>query len=425
MTPFENVQIASPAFKADPYPFYRRLRAEAPVCRVRLPGGQEAYLVTRYNDVAALLKDARFAKDRQNALTPEQMARSPWVPPVFAPLMRNMLDVDDPDHARLRALVQKVFTPRRIEQMAERIQSVSDSLLDKAEARGSLDLIRDFALPLPVAVIADLLGVPKQDRANFARWSRTLIKNTGTPWDMVLTIPDLLAFVGFLRGLVRLRRAAPGDDLVSALIQAQENGDRLSDDELIAMIAILLSAGHETTVNLVGNGMLMLLQHADWCDRLRADSSGIALAIEELLRFASPVDMTTNRYAREPVSIAGTVLPRGSLVLGVLGSANRDERYFTDAETLDLARTPNRHLAFGQGSHYCLGASLARLEGRIAIGTLLRRFPDLRMARPTEPLRWRRGLMLRGLESLPLTVTVAAPITAPPRFPPWFRGAIR
>lgn len=413
MAPFENIQIASPAFKADPHPFYARLRAEAPVCRVRLPDKQEAYLVSRYDDVLALLKDPRFAKDRHNALTAVQLRKQPWIPPVFAPLLRNMLGLDDPDHARLRALVQKAFTPRRIEQMAERIGILSDRLLDDVEARrvrghpSDFDLIRDFATPLPVTVIADLLGVPPSDRENFARWSNTIIKNTASPAEMLFAVPDLLAFVRFLRRLIRERRAAPRDDLTSALVQAEEAGDRLSEDELLAMMAILLTAGHETTVHLIGNGVLTLLQHPAQLECLRAKPTRIKVAVEELLRYASPVDVTTQRYAREDLEFAGTSIPRGALVFGVIGSANRDERQFENPDTLDIARQPNRHLAFGQGSHYCVGASLARMEGQIAINTLLRRFPGLRLAESPDRLRWRRGLVLRGLESLPLGIASA------------------
>lgn len=404
MAPFEHAQIASSDFKANPHPFYARLRAEAPVCRVRLPDKQEAWLVARYDDVLALLKDSRFAKDRHNAMTAEQLTKQPWIPAVFAPLTRNMLDLDDPDHARLRGLVHKAFTPHRIEQMIERIQLLSDQLVDKAEARGQFDLIRDFALPLPVAVVADLLGVPPGDRLKFARWSNTIIKNTASRWNIVLSLPDMLAFVHYIRWLISVRRREPQDDLVSALVQAEEAGDHLNEDELLAMIAILLIAGHETTVNLIGNGVLALLQHPEQRECLRADPSQIKTAVEELLRYGSPVDMATERYAREDVEIAGALIPRGALVFGVLGSANRDERQFTNPDTLDIARDPNRHLAFGQGGHYCVGAPLARMEGQIAINTLLRRFPNLRLAQAPERLRWRRGLVLRGLESLPLAV---------------------
>jgi cytochrome P450 len=398
---FEDVNISSPAFKANPYPFYTRLREKSPVCRVRLPNKQDAYLVVRYDDVLALLKDNRFVKDKKNALTPAQLAKQPWVPPVFAPLMRNMLDVDDPDHARLRHLVQKAFTPRRIDQMRECIQATTDSLLENIE--GNFDLIHTFAMPLPVTVIADLLGVPEQDRVKFVRWSNTMAKNTASPVDMVRSVPDLLAFVRYIRWLIRLRRAEPQDDLISALVQVEEAGDSLNEDELLAMIAILLTAGHETTTSLIANGTLALLQHPEQLERVRAEPDHIKTAVEELLRFAGPADMATHRYAREEVTIAETTLPKGVLVFAVLGSANRDATQFPQPETLDITRTPNRHLAFGQGSHYCVGAALARMEGQIAINTLLKRFPNLQLAQAPDLLKWRRGLVLRGLESLPLT----------------------
>lgn len=405
MVPFEPVQIASAAFKADPHRFYARLRAEMPVCRVRLPDRQEAWLVARYDDVLTLLKDRRFAKDRRNVQDPARPRKQPWIPPALKPFQQNMLDLDDPDHARLRGLIHAAFTPRRVEQLAGWIQRLSDNLLDNAARRGTIDLIADFALPLPVAVIAELLGVPAGDRAKFARWSSTLIGNTASRWNMVSSLPAIFAFLRYIKGLVRLRRAAPGDDLISALLVSGAEGERLSEDELIGMIAILLIAGHETTVNLIGSGTLALLQHPGELARLRAEPSLIKTAIEELLRYTSPVDMATERYAREEVTIAGVPIPVGTLVFGLLGSANRDAHQFPEPDRLDVARDPNRHLAFGQGSHYCVGAPLARLEGQIAIGTLLRRFPDLRLATSPERLRWRRGLVLRGLEALPLTAT--------------------
>lgn len=405
LAPFESVKIASAAFKADPHPFYARLRAETPVCRVRLPDRQEAWLVARYDDVLALLKDRRFAKDRRNAQDPERPSKQPWIPPALAPFQQNMLDLDDPAHARLRGLVHAAFTPRRIELLAGRIQGLCAELLDKAIGRGTIDLIADFALPLPVAVIAELLGVPPGDRMKFSRWSSTLIGNTASRWNMISSLPAIFAFLRYIKGLVRLRRAAPGDDLVSALIGVGEESERLSEDELIGMIAILLIAGHETTVNLIGSGTLALLQHPQELARLRAEPDQIGTAIEELLRYTSPVDMATERYAREDVTIAGATIPRGALVFGLLGSANRDAEQFPDPDRLDITRDPNRHLAFGQGGHYCVGAPLARLEGQIAIGTLLRRFPDLRLATAPERLRWRRGLVLRGLAALPLATT--------------------
>jgi cytochrome P450 len=398
--------LASPAFKADPYPFYARLRAEAPVWRATLRDRRTAWLVTRYEDVARVLKDDTFVKDKLNAMDPEQRAKTPWVPGFLKPLERNMLDLDDPDHARLRALVSKAFTPRLIEQLRGRIETLCEELLDHMQrARGhrdGTDLVADYTLPLPATVIAELLGVPAEDQTRFHRWSNRLV-SVSSGRDMWRAIPAAYSFVRYLRRLVERRRADPEDDLITALIRAEEAGDKLSEDELLAMAFLLLVAGHETTVNLIASGTLALLEHPEQADRLRRDPLLVKPAVEELLRYTSPVEMATERYAREDAEIGGKTIPRGALVLAVLGSANRDERNFEDPDSLDLARDPNRHLAFGRGGvHHCLGAPLARMEGQIALNALLRRFPGVRLAPGT--LRWRRGLFLRGLERLPLVL---------------------
>jgi cytochrome P450 PksS len=400
-----EVNIASPQFKANPYPFYARLRAEAPVFPVRLPDKQRAWLVTRYDDVVMVLKDERFAKDRRNALTPEQLARQPWMPAFARPLARNMLDLDPPDQTRLRALVQKAFTPRLVEQMRQRIQGLTDELLDAVRGRNQIDLIRDYALPVPTTIIAEMLGVPVEDRHRFHRWSRVLLGASSSRAGIWTAIPGIWLFMRYLRKFIRARRANPQDDLVSALVQAEEAGERLSEDELVALVMLLLVAGHETTVNLIGNGMLALLENADQMDKLRSDPGLIKSAVEELLRFHSPVEMATERFPRQDVTVAGTRIPRGEMVLAVIASANRDERQFVNADILDLAREPNKHVSFGQGVHFCLGAPLARLEGQLAINTLLRRTGRLALAVAPEALRWRRGLVLRGLEALPLKVS--------------------
>jgi cytochrome P450 len=400
--------LASPAFKANPYPFYARLRTEAPVWRVTLGDRRTAWLVTRYEDVARVLKDDTFAKDKLNAMDPEQRAKTPWVPGFLEPLERNMLDLDDPDHARLRALVSKAFTPRIIERLRGRIEALCEELLDAMERErkreGGTDLVAGYALPLPATVIAELLGVPAEDHARFHRWSNRLV-SVSSGRDMLRALPAALSFVRYLRNLVERRRADPEDDLITALIRAEEAGDRLSEDELLAMAFLLLVAGHETTVNLIASGTLALLEHPEQTERLRRDPSLTKTAVEELLRYASPVEMATERYAREDAEIGGRRIPRGELVLAVLGSANRDERHFEDPDVLDLARDPNRHLAFGRGGvHHCLGAPLARMEGHIALSALLRRFPGARLAMAPDILRWRRGLFLRGLEKLPLVL---------------------
>jgi cytochrome P450 len=396
--------LASSQFKADPYPFYARLRAEAPVWRTTLSDKRKAWIVTRYEDVARVLKGDRIAKDPLNAQDPEQLAREPWVPGFLKPLERNMLDVDEPDHRRLRTLVSKAFTPRLIERLRQRIERICWELLDDMEHNGKTELVRDYALPLPATVIAELLGIPASDHRKFHRWSNRIVSiSSGS--DVWKALPAALSFLRYLRKMVERRRSQPEDDLMSALIQAEEAGDKLSQDELLAMAFLLLVAGHETTVNLIASGTLALIEHPEQLEKLELDPSLIKPAVEELLRYTSPVEIATERYARDDLEIAGKVVPRGELVLAVLGSANRDERYFENPDALDLARDPNKHLAFGRGGvHHCLGAPLARMEGEIALTAILQRFPGLQLAVSPESLRWHRGLFLRGLERLPLVL---------------------
>jgi cytochrome P450 PksS len=334
-------------------------------------------------------------------MTPEQLKKQPWMPAVFKPLERSMLDVDEPDHRRLRNLVHKAFTPSRIEQLRERVQAIANELLDQVEGRGRMDLVKQYALPLPLTVILELLGIPGKDRDKFHKWVSAFLRRP-TTLNLVLAIPSMMALMRYLRKLFRERRAAPKDDLVTALVQAREGGDSLSEDELLAMVILLLIAGHETTVNLIASGTLVLLEHPTERERLQRDPSLIEPAIEELLRYASPVETATERYTREEVTIAGVTLPRGELVLPVLASANRDAAHFDRPDTLDIARAKNKHIAFGLGIHFCLGAPLARLEGQIAVQTLLRRLPRLRLDAAPEALRWRPTLALRGLEALPV-----------------------
>jgi cytochrome P450 len=402
MNEIAAADLASSRFKADPYPFYARLRAEAPVWRTTLRDKRMAWIVTRYEDVAWVLKDDRIAKDPLNARDPEQLAREPWVPGFLKPLERNMLDVDEPDHRRLRTLVSKAFTPRLIERLRHRIERICQELLDDIERPGKAEFVRDYALPLPATVIAELLGIPASDHRKFHRWSNRIV-SISSGRDVWRALPAALSSLRYLRKMVERRRGQPEDDLMSALVQAEEAGDKLGQDELLAMAFLLLVAGHETTVNLIASGTLALIEHPEQLERLERDPSLIKPAVEELLRYTSPVEIATERYARQDLEIAGRVVPRGELVLAVLGSANRDERHFENPDTLDLARDPNKHLAFGRGGvHHCLGAPLARMEGQIALTALFQRFPGMRLAVSPESLRWHRGLFLRGLERLPL-----------------------
>jgi cytochrome P450 len=266
-----------------------------------------------------------------------------------------------------------------------------------------MDLIDDYAFPLPITVIAELLGVPAEDRNNFREWSDAAVSgNASQEYLEEILIPHMQAFTDYLRALFEEKHANPRDDLVSALVQAEEAGDKLSEDELLGMVFLLLVAGHETTVNLIGNGVLALLQHPDQLRKLKDDPSLIKPAVEELLRYDGPVETSTERFAREDVDMGRTVIPRGEMVLVVLAAADHDPERFSDPDNLDITRTDNRHLAFGKGVHHCLGAPLARMEGQIAISTLLRRMPNLRLKGSPESLSWRPGMILRGLRGLPV-----------------------
>jgi cytochrome P450 len=399
-------EIASPRFKADPWTVCAHLRAEQPVARVPLRGGAEAYLVTRYEDAVVVLRDDRFVKNARNARNPEDV-RQPWLPRSLRPLLHHMLDTDRDEHQRLRSLVRDAFAPKYIAQLEPHVRDRTIELLDRMAGARRADLQADYALRLPLAIISDILRVSERDRERVRRWFSKFgqldVGASNRPSiGMLLKLPDVFGMMRFIRRLVADRRADCGDDLVSRLAGVQEHGDRLTDDELVAMVALLLIAGYVTTVNLIATGMLLLLRHPDQLSRLRDEPHRATVAIEELLRLATPVSVATERYAAEDVRIAGVTIPRGSLVLVVIVSANADQAHFPEPQRLDLARVDNRHLSFGQGRHYCLGAPLARLEGRVAITELVRRFPDLRLAVPAEQLRWRTGVSLRTLVSLPV-----------------------
>ncbi len=385
--------FAQPEFKANPYPFYARLRAEAPVYRTKFLG-QTTWLVTRYADVQMVFKDERFVKD--------WWPKTKWLYRVSGPTIRHMLNRDGADHTRLRALVHKAFTPSLMEGLRQRIQSACDELLSELERNGQMELMSGFALPLPLRIISELLGIPEGDRYrlhNLSRRSLSASNLAGT----LLSLPDQRRLIRRVRKLIADRRASPREDLISALVKAEEAGDKLTEEELVATIVLLLIAGYETTVNLIGNGVLALLQHPEQRRLFTEDPTVVESAIEELLRFTSPLDMASQRFAREELVLHSASILPGDIVLAMVGSANHDETQFPDPETFDIRRDPNRHVAFGQGVHFCIGAPLARLEGQIAMTTLFRRFPSLRLAHEPEKLRWRKSLIVRGLEQLPVS----------------------
>lgn len=402
MIPTTADEFFNPDFTANPYPTYAELRRSAPVHRIAMPHGQGLWLITRYEDALAALKDPRFVKDRRQALLPAQVAQMPSLPPAAQLLFENMLSLDPPDHTRLKTLVHKAFAPRLIQQLQPRIREIADFLLDQVAPAGQMDLINDYAFPLSVTVIAELLGVPSADTLNFQRWSRAIVMVGARPNHFAEIAPALQEFAEYLAALVAQRQAIPQDDLVSALVQVEESGDRLSSQELLSMLFLLLIAGHETSVNLISNGMLALLQHPDQRQLLHDNPDLIQTAIEEILRYNSPLETSTLRYAREDVEFGGAVIPRGEQVRIVIAAANHDPQHFADPTRLDLTRAPQQHLAFGYGIHYCLGAPLARLEGAIALSTLLRRLPQLRLAVPEAALEWRPGGLIRGLAQFPV-----------------------
>lgn len=395
------MDITSPQFKANPFPFYARLRAEAPVFPV-IVRKQRAWLVTRYDDVVNVLKDDRFAKNRHNAMSPKQLKKALKVPSIFKALDRNLLSLDNPDHARLRTLVYKAFMRHPIKGMRDQIQILTDELLDQIAPQREMELIADFALPLTLTTIGQILGVPTKDNPKFHRWTKAVISAGSNP-NLFVLLPALWGLTQYFKKLIAERRLKPQDDLTTALVKAQENDDRLTDDEILATLFLLLSAGHETTVNLIASGTLALLEQPEQLAQLRQTPDLIEPAIEELLRFVCPAETATERYAREDIAIAGTTIPKGELVLAVIGSANRDANFFDNPDLLDFTRENNNHLAFGHGAHYCLGAPLTRLEGQIAINTLVQRMPDLRLSIAPNQLQWRGGLILRGLKTLPVS----------------------
>ena len=396
-------EIYGPAFQADPYAVYGRMREQDPVVRQPgIDGETPIWFVTGYDDVTTvLLDDRRFVRDPRLALTPDELDARP---PEFTNelIESHMLNRDGDDHRRLRRLVTRAFTPRMVEGLRPRVQEIADALLDGVEARGEMDLVDDYAFPLPITVIAELLGVPAADRDRFRAWSATVITPDFGPDASARFMEQMSEFTGYLAALFATRRAEPRDDLVSALIRAEAEGERLSEPELFSMAMLLIVAGHETTVNLIANGTLALLTHPVELARLRADPDLMPDAVEELLRFDGPVERTLNRWAAEDVELGGHVIPRGEMVIAVLGSADRDPSRFAEPDRLDLDREDNKHLAFGRGAHYCLGAPLARLEGAIALETLLRRLPGLRLGVPVHQLEYRPTPMFRSLAALPV-----------------------
>ncbi|MBB3733684.1 cytochrome P450 family protein [Nonomuraea dietziae] len=390
--PFEF--LFTPEFSRDPYAVYASLREQGPIFPIDFPPGFDAYLIIDHEHGRAALNDPRLSKDMQRfgdyfkAIATEDDI-------LFD---SNMLSVDPPDHTRLRRIVSKAFTPRRVEELRPRVQAITDELIDGFEG-GAAELIDEFAFPLPIIVICELLGIPSQDRDQFREWSSLLVNPTFVPEEVERRRAAARATTAYFRRMCEERRQEPRDDLISALVAMEE----LTEKELISTLSLLLIAGHETTVNLIGNGVLALLRNPDQLDLLRAKPELLPNAIEEFLRYDGPVERSTPRFASEDLEIAGTRIPRGAMVHVSIGAVGRDPEVFAEPDRLDITRTDNRHVAFGHGIHFCLGAPLARLEGQIAIGTLLERLPQLALGCAEEELSRRlTGSVVRGLSRLPI-----------------------
>jgi cytochrome P450 PksS len=400
--------LADPVMFADPFPRYAELRrcgAVSPAYSKQLMGGA-GFMLTRHEDVLLLHNDVRFSSDPTTGGSGFMMRH---LPRMFRLLTNSMVYKDDPDHARLRRLVNKAFTPRMVQLMTGEIERIVDGLIDELAGRPAgttVDLVADFATPLPLSVISNMLGVGDDDRDEFHVLMERFVMRlgSGSGLDALRTIPTARRLYAVLERLATARRAVPDDGLISGLLAANEDGDSLNDDEVIAMIFLLMLAGHDTTANLIGSSAVALMEHPDEAERWRSDPSLGVAAVEELLRFTTPVPCGTARTLLDPVNIDGTTMPKGSKVMGMIISANRDEAVFERPDALDLGRDPNRHLTFAFGKHFCLGNQLARQEGQIAIGALVRRFPGMRLAVSRDRLQYKPVQALRGFRTLPVTL---------------------
>ena len=389
-----------PEHREDPQTTWRRLREGPRVFRSRAFG---TYLCTRYDDVLELLRSPHFSTDRSRVPAMRWVKRMAQGEPDLAGLIeRNLLVIDGPDHRRLRGLVSKAFTPRRIAMLRPRLEETIDEVLDRAAESGEMELVRDLAHPFPVIAIAELLGVPPADRDRFRGWASQLVQlldpfqGSGGARALADATRDIFAY---FRPLLAERRAAPADDLLSAMMAAEEDGDRLDEVDLLSLSSLLLVAGHETTSNLIGSAAVLLLRYPDERKRLQDDLSLLPSAVDECLRFESPIQLTDRAVVTE-CEFAGVRLRPNQMVAGILAAANRDPERFPDPDRFDVARTDNHHLAFGQGNHYCIGSQLAKLEAELALGALLRRFPDF--TGDPRQVTWRRSMIVRGPEAVHL-----------------------
>ncbi len=400
-----DIDLYTPEVLRNPHPTLAKLRVEAPLYYVpHIEMSSKPWLLTRYDDSIVLLNDERFTKDMTHIPGKEKSRSGDMMMQAAASINRHMLTVDPPDHTRLRALIHKAFTPRIIRELEGRIQEITDGLIDEMLAKGQVDFLTSFAVPLPITVIAELLGIPQEDQEKFRYWSQTIVLGgleNSKPDEVAAAAID---FIMYFHEMFDQRRAEPREDLITALVQAEEAGEKLDQQELISMVFLLLVAGHETTVNLIANGMLALLQHPEQMAKLRDQPDLIKNAVEEILRFDGPIGSSTMRWALEPIEMYGQMIQPGEMVLASLLGANRDPEVFQNPNQFDITRPPSKHIAFGNGIHYCVGAPLARMEGAIALNMLLNRAPNLALAAEVDELQWNPTLLLHGMKAMPVTV---------------------
>ncbi|WP_221568736.1 cytochrome P450 [Alkalihalobacillus sp. TS-13] len=395
--------LYSSEYQINPYPTLAYYREHEPIHPFIITRGKyqiKAWLITRYQDITTLLKEDKVSKDVNNVLasdgeqTQEQREELDLI-------ANNMLFKDPPDHSRLRTLVHKVFTPKMIAGLQNRIEQISYELIEEMKNKSAVDLMENYAIPLPVTVISELMGIAKEDRHQFRLWSNTITNvSNGTDHTQKYET-SIKEFIQYLEKLIEKRKKNPSDDIISGLVIAEEDGEMLSHKELLSMLFLLIVAGHETTVNLIGNGMLALLQHRDQLEKLREHPEYMSTAVEEFLRFTNPVEFATSRYAVEDFTFRGQEIKKGEFLFLGLAAANRDPDQFINPNDLDITRHPNKHLAFGNGIHFCIGAPLARLEGQVAFQHLIQSFPNIKLRSDVE-IKWRHSEIFRGLESLPI-----------------------
>ncbi len=397
-------ELLDPANAAHAHEIFARMRETAAFVKVSTNPGYTHWWITRYDECVDLIKNNALLAKNPQTLPPDVQARMnlPAPDPMIEAFNRMMVMLDPPDHTRLRGLVQKAFTPRMVEELRPRVQQIADDLVDRLEEQSEFDLIDDFAAPAAVTVIAEMMGVPVEDQANFRRWADTIVRNLAG-FDLQMIGPEIqqaaFEFMIYMNNMIDQRREVPRDDLISALIYAREVEDSLTHEELLGMIFLLLTAGHETTLNMLGNGVLALLQHPDQLALLRANPPLIRPAVEEMMRYDGSAKTAADRWMRQTLEVDGGTMQPGDLVSVGLLSANRDPRKFANPDVFDITRDPNPHIALGGGIHYCIGAPLARIEASLMIQTLVTRLPKLRLAQDPATLPWLHSMLVHGVSS--------------------------